>query len=228
MQKNGQNNMKYNIIYADVPHMYQQFSDAKNGAVKPQYTTMHHTELAKLPINEISDKNSVLLFWATFPKLPESLYIMESWGFKYKTCAFVWNKQFKNGNPYMGLGFYTRSGSEIVLLGTKGKPLPRKSHSVRQVINAPVNRHSSKPPIIREKIVELFGDLPRLEIFGRPPIIQGWDMMGYEITGNDVKVDLQNIIDGKFHNNPGIPISHNKAIEIANETLNKAEDERTI
>lgn len=75
--------------------------------------------------------------WATFPMLREALDVIEAWGFSYKTVAFNWVKQNRNGTGiFMGLGNWTRSNSEICLLATKGKP-KRISGSVRSVVLSP-------------------------------------------------------------------------------------------
>ena len=66
----------------------------------------------------------------------------------------------------------------------KGKP-KRLSNSVSQLVFAPLGRHSAKPPIVRDKIVELMGDLPRVELFARDKV-DGWDSWG-----NEVESDLE-------------------------------------
>ena len=66
-------------------------------------------------------------------------------------------------------------------MATKGKPLQRQSKSVRQVILSPIREHSRKPDEVRDRIIDLFGDLPRIELFCRYPE-QGWDSMGDELT----------------------------------------------
>ena len=75
-------------------------------------------------------------------------------------------------------------GSEIVLLGTKGKMTQYlKSRKVRQLVEAERERtiHSRKPQIIRDKIVEMFGnELPKLEMFARIKT-EGWDVWGNEV-----------------------------------------------
>ncbi len=43
-----------------------------------------------------------------------------------------------------------------------------------------LEEHSKKPDVVRERIVELFGDLPRVELFARQQI-EGWDSFGNEI-----------------------------------------------
>jgi site-specific DNA-methyltransferase (adenine-specific) len=73
--------------------------------------------------------------------------------------------------------------AEIVLLGTKGAMTKHlKSRKVRQIVEAVRERgkHSKKPNEIREKIVEMFGDLPRIELFARERV-SGWEAWGNEV-----------------------------------------------
>jgi len=81
------------------------------------------------------------------------------------------------------------SNTEVCLLGIRGKMKP-VSNSVSSVIIAPRERHSKKPDIVRDKIVELFGDLPRIELFARPPLPTGWDCLGNDIDGTDIRTIL--------------------------------------
>ena len=170
-------NRKYNIIYADPPWRYQ---DRKcNGACELHYNTMKIEELCKLPIKEISAKDSVLFMWVTYPMLKEGLTLIEAWGFKYKTIAFQWIKQNKSGKGFFfGLGRWTRGNTECCLIATKGKP-KRVNNSVGQLILSPIEAHSKKPDQAREKIVDLMGDLPRIELFARQHT-NGWDCWGNE------------------------------------------------
>ena len=85
----------------------------------------------------------------------------------------------------MGLGNWTRSNSEICLLATKGKP-KRISGSVRSIVLSPLQQHSRKPAEIRDRIVELMGDLPRIELFAREAA-PGWDVWGNEAPTPEVK-----------------------------------------
>ncbi|GHU58568.1 hypothetical protein FACS1894133_3550 [Clostridia bacterium] len=80
----------------------------------------------------------------------------------------------------MGCGYWTRANSEICLIATKGKP-KRISKSVRQIVDTPIGRHSEKPSVVREKIIELVGDLPRIELFARTKT-DGWDSWGNEVS----------------------------------------------
>ena len=178
---------QYSVIYADPPWSYGQGGKGKSshGIAKQHYDTMETDSICELPVKEIcSDAGAVCFLWATFPNIGEAIKVMEAWGFVYKTAAFVWVKKNKrNGENFMGLGAYTRANSEVCLLGvTKGLKANGfvKSHSVHQIIEAPVEAHSKKPDAARERIVELMGDVPRIELFARCRA-DGWDAWGNEV-----------------------------------------------
>lgn len=172
---------KYNIIYADPPWSFTAWSSKAQKHVTKHYQTMSVQDIMSIPVNDLAADNSVLLLWTTFPTLPCALATIEAWGFTYKTCAFTWLKQNKKTpGLFWGMGYYTRSNAEICLLATKGKPLPRLSHKVHSVIMSPVEQHSKKPDEARNRIVELFGDLPRIELFARQRV-DGWDCWGDQV-----------------------------------------------
>lgn len=178
-------NTKYKIIYADPPWTFKTYSDkGKDKSAENHYSCMTKEEIQNLPISDIADKDSVLLLWVTFPCLEEGLELIKKWGFKYKTCAFNWVKKNKKSDSWFwGLGYYTRSNSEICLLATRGKPLTRISKAVHQILDNRVMEHSKKPDVAREKIVQLFGDLPRVELFARQKT-EGWDVFGNEVENS--------------------------------------------
>lgn len=154
-----------------------------SGAAEKHYPTMNIQDLCALPVAELAAKDSVLFLWATFPQLKEALQLIEAWGFTYKSVAFVWLKQNKKAlSWFYGLGFWTRGNAEICLLATKGKP-KRKSASIHQFIISPIEQHSKKPDIARDKIISLMGDLPRIELFARQST-PGWDIWGNEIDSD--------------------------------------------
>ena len=136
-------------------------------------------EIYKFPIDNIADENCALFLWVTYPILSEAIETVKKWGFRYVTVAFTWIKTNKNnGKPFFGLGNWTRANAEICVLGFRGK-LKRKSNKVSQVVLSPLREHSRKPDEIRDKIVELMGDLPRIELFARQSA-NGWDCWGNE------------------------------------------------
>ncbi len=171
---------KYNIIYADPPWSYQNWCDKKNGAAKAHYETMTQADIEALPVGKIAADDSILFMWATFPKLQEALNTIKAWGFEYKTIGFCWVKRNKNGTWFKGIGFYTKSNCEVCLIATKGKP-PKASihHNISQIIETVREVHSKKPDIVKDKIVEFSGDLPRIELFARKQT-EGWDVWGNE------------------------------------------------
>ena len=186
-------NKKYKIIYADPPWKYGTFANTgplfhgkrSKFRITP-YEGMELDEIKKLPINEISDDNAVLLLWVTYPCLQEGFQVIKAWGFEYKTVVFTWVKRNRNGiGWFFGLGNYTRANAEICLLAVKGKGVPVISKNVRQIIDLPITGHSEKPDEARQRIIKLFGDLPRIELFARIKPF-GWD-----VFGNDDKLELQ-------------------------------------
>lgn len=143
------------------------------------YNTMSLNELKKLPIKNLADENCILFIWATFPKIQEALDLIKAWGFDYKTVGFTWVKKNKSGGNFFGVGWYTKSNAEICLIATKGKA-PKVSNSVSSIIESVREEHSKKPAIVRNKIVEFSGDLPRIELFARQ-YADGWDCWGNEV-----------------------------------------------
>ncbi len=174
---------KYSIIYADPPWNGLGWNNG-SGQKCPanHYEVQDVAWIRSLPVSAISESNSALFLWVTFPNLEDGLSVMRSWGFKYATCAFNWVKRNRKADTFfVGCGNYTRANSEICLLGVRGKMQKRVvSRSVRQVCDARVGRHSEKPAEIRDRIVELFGDVPRIELFARQHH-EGWDCWGNEV-----------------------------------------------
>jgi len=174
---------KYNIIYADPPWSYRLYNGTGNGSAAKHYKTMKPEEIYNLPVQDIAAENCILFLWVTFPNLEIGLETIRRWGFKYKTAAFVWVKRNKKSPGWFwGLGSWTRANAEVCLLATKGKP-KRISKSVHSIIDAPVEEHSKKPDITRDRIVQLMGDLPRIELFAREET-PGWDVWGNEVNIN--------------------------------------------
>jgi len=171
---------KYQIIYADPPWPYDNPKNHKPKLGGYTYATMSLQEIHQLNVQEIADDNCALFLWATMPKLPEAIETMRAWGFRYITCAFVWVKQNPRGvGIYSGLGHYTNGNAELCLLGKRGR-IKRIAKNIKQIVLAPRGRHSVKPHEVRERIVGLLGDLPRIELFARERV-EGWDAYGNEI-----------------------------------------------
>ena len=176
---------KYEIIYADPPW---DFKNKKTGGsmssgAASHYMTTDIESLKSLDVNSISAENCTLIMWYVGSMPQEAIDLVNAWGFTIKNMnGFVWRKLTAKGNPFFGMGFRTRAGSESAIIAIKGKPKVY-SHSVRAVHSYPILKHSKKPELFRKRIVELCGDLPRLEMFAREPS-DGWDVFGNEVSSS--------------------------------------------
>lgn len=208
---------KYQIIYADPPWWYSSRISRGPGTrtrfgngAEGHYPLMKDQELLDMApqIKAITDRDAAMLMWATMPRLDFGMELLRAWGFKYSTVAYVWVKttqaaeqEFKQPKllsswdeftrilPAKGPGGYTSSNVEIVLLGTRGKSITVKRLPHSQLIFAPRREHSRKPDEVRDRIVELFGDRPRVELFCRFPA-PGWDAHGNHLDGKDIRESL--------------------------------------
>ena len=173
---------KYHIIYADPPWTFKTWSNKGKGkSAEQHYDCMTIDDIQALPIQKICEVDAVCVMWVTYPLLKEGIATLEAWGFEYKTVAFTWVKRNKKANTWFtGMGYYTRSNAEIAILGTRGKVLKRANHNVPQVCDERIMEHSRKPNIIRQRIVDLFGDISRIELFCRTSP-NGWDAWGNEV-----------------------------------------------
>lgn len=177
----------YSIIYADPPWPYNDHGFGKrpdgtiSGSFHPEagrYTTMSLTDIMALPIKDSCSPDAALFLWATSPNLPMGLMVIDAWGFKFKTVAFCWSKQTTTGKQVANLGQWTMGNVELCLLGTRGRP-KRFRRDIKQLVIAERTGHSRKPDEVRCRIVELLGDVPRLEMFARQRT-PGWDVWGNE------------------------------------------------
>jgi N6-adenosine-specific RNA methylase IME4 len=171
---------KYNIIYADPAWSYKDKASAGKRGASYKYETQSQNWICNLPVQDIAADNCILFLWITMPKLNEVMEVIESWGFEYKTCGFAWVKKNKKKDSWFwGMGRWTRANAELCLIATKGKP-KRINAGVHSIIDTSIERHSKKPDVVRDKIVELVGDLPRIELFAREKV-KGWDSWGNEV-----------------------------------------------
>lgn len=187
---------KYSLLLLDPPWLYdnQQQNDPARGGIT--YPTMTMKDLYELPIKNCAHDNSLLVCWVTAPKLMDEYYekynplsIIRNWGFRPITFLFVWIKLNKSGEGYYsGLGRYTNSNAEYAIVARKGKGLPRLTKNVKQLIIAPIGKHSAKPREQYERLNALYGeDINKVELFARDvnPPPSNWDAVGLEYTPRD-------------------------------------------
>jgi len=162
---------KFNVIYADPPWRYQ-FSETNTREIENQYPTMKLDEIKDLKIP--SADNSILLLWATAPKIEEAISVLNAWGFTYKTCA-VWDKEI------IGMGYWFRGQHELLLVGIKGNfPTPIESVRTSSVYKERRTKHSKKPNYYYQLIEDYFPGGKYLELFARKKFNKKWTVWGNE------------------------------------------------
>ena len=138
---------------------------------------MKTKDIAELPVSELRHEDGCHLYlWATNNHLKDAFYVMEQWGFAYKTMI-TWLKDRQ------GLGQYFRGMTEHCLFGVY-KALPykiidgKRAQGVTGFV-APRRKHSQKPEKMRE-MIERVSYEPRIELFARERF-DGWDAWGLEV-----------------------------------------------
>lgn len=180
---------KYKLIYADPAW---KFNNKKTGgsmksSAESNYTVTTIEDMKAMPVFDLADQSCLLAMWWVGAMPQEAIDLVHAWGFRIVNMnGIVWNKLTKTNKPFFGMGFYTRAGSESIVLAVKGKFKP-ESRSVRAVFNAEaqiqfeakVMAHSKKPVEVRAMLEELTGDAKKIELFARSHA-EGWDCWGDE------------------------------------------------
>ncbi|MEM7771051.1 MAG: MT-A70 family methyltransferase [Cyanobacteria bacterium P01_A01_bin.37] len=174
-------NGKYGIIYADPPWTYRDKCNAGKRGVSHKYDVMDLEAICALPVQAIAADDCLLAMWWVPPMPMEALRVAAAWGFTFKTMkGFTWEKVSKNGKHLIGMGSYTRANTEDCLFAVRGKP-KRIDAGVRQFIQSERREHSQKPDEVRDRLVQLMGNVPRIELFARNTT-PGWHAWGNEIA----------------------------------------------
>jgi N6-adenosine-specific RNA methylase IME4 len=153
-------------LYADPPWMERGSGKVKRGADR-HYPLMHTDEIAGMGVGQVAARDAHLWLWATNNHLPDALWVMAAWGFRFVTVA-TWAKD------RIGLGFYLRGQTEQLLFGVRGAT--RRGGQGTTLITAPRRKHSQKPAEARQ-LVERISPGPRLELFAREAA-PGWTAWG--------------------------------------------------
>jgi N6-adenosine-specific RNA methylase IME4/ParB-like chromosome segregation protein Spo0J len=174
---------RFGVIYGDPPWPWETWggdSGKIRSAPDNHYGTSALDEIAHLPVAPLAADDCALLMWCTAPHITIGTHIavIDQWGFRPCTFAFDWVKTTADGGLHTGMGYYTRSNSEICLLAIKGSPM-RLATEVHEIVMAPVGEHSAKPEEVRRRIERLFPG-PYLELYGRKQV-PGWTVWGNEI-----------------------------------------------
>lgn len=184
---------------ADPPWHFKAHTALKNANfhirrdVEKHYAVMKLPEICALPVPDICAKDAHLFLWTTGPCLRQAFEVIDAWGFKYSTTAFVWVKlkrahghaQFRlvptntlESELHVGLGLTTRKNAEFCLLARRGSPR-RIARNIREIILSPVREHSRKPDQAIDRI-ERYCAGPYVDLFSRGQARPGWHQWGNE------------------------------------------------
>jgi N6-adenosine-specific RNA methylase IME4 len=167
---------KYGVILADPEWRFEPWSreTGMDRAADNHYPTSPTEVIARRHVAGIAADDCVLYLWATAPMLTQALYVMQRWGFHYKTNA-VWVK------TKVGTGYWFRNTHELLLVGTKGNPVaPAPGTQLASAFTAVNTKHSEKPEVIYLMIEQLYPNVPKIELNRRGPAREGWDAWGNE------------------------------------------------
>ncbi|ENQ2734895.1 MT-A70 family methyltransferase [Klebsiella pneumoniae] len=186
-------NEKYTLIYAEPPWTYRDKAKDGERGVGHKYQTMTVLDICRLPVWELAAENCLLDMWWV-PTMPlEALKVVEAWGFRLMTMkGFTWNKcgSRQTDKLVMGMGHMTRVNSEDCLFAVKGNLPARLDAGIIQSFTAPRLEHSRKPDYVREMLVQLLGDVPRIELFARQ------SSHGFDVWGNQCESPAVALLPG--------------------------------
>jgi len=170
---------RYRTIVADPPWPFR-WQGGPGGrrrrATSLGYDVMSVEDIASLPVPMLADTDCALFLWVTNELHREGVgvSVARDWGFE-PVADLIWSK------PNFGAGAFPRSGHEVCIVASRGRPFrdaPRDVHSV-QTWRQPVARngggkiHPAKPDGFYD-LVEQASPAPFAELFARRARF-GWD-----------------------------------------------------
>lgn len=181
---------KYQIIYADPPWrpristiLGKKWTHVNKASPQKHYPTMTVDEICKLRVPIAIQAQ--LYLWVLSPHIDWGYMVAKTWGFDIWQ-TLTWCK------PGFGTGRF-QCNTEHLLVGRKGN---RKDFPFGKTggtyFKWPRGKHSCKPPLVRDLIVEWSGDRPRIELFARQKT-PGWDAVGYDIDGKDIQQSIKEL-----------------------------------
>lgn len=153
---------KCRTVLMDPPWKYRDSSC--DGAAEAHYPTMTVSDLAKLPVGELSHPDGCFYWiWTTWPMIREFAphQLITEWGLRW-VGEVVWLK------PGLGVGRWLRPATEILILAIAGKPTLLESTGLKAFLEAPAGKHSQKP-VEAYEFIERLSPETRLEMFAREP-----------------------------------------------------------
>lgn len=152
---------RYSCIVVDPPWPVVKIEreNRPNQGASLDYATMSIEEIANLPLPKLCDTTGCHIYlWVTQKYLPDGLWLIEHWGFKYQ-CLLTWVKP-TGITPYSWM-----YNTEHVIYAHRGN-LPLLKNGVKLSFDAPVTGHSVKPDLFYDRVSKVSPE-PRLDMFAR-------------------------------------------------------------
>ena len=143
---------RYRTLIVDPPWSYDApFLDR----AEPDYTTMSHEDIGRLPVPGWAEDSCHLYLWCTNAFIDQAIGIARQWGFEHKT-VLTWVKN------RFGLGAFFRNSTEHVVFAVRGG-LRTRCDNIATHFQAPVGQHSVKPEafydIVRQASYPSYGEV---------------------------------------------------------------------
>ena len=122
-----------------------------------QLTDNPSESLAKIPISELAENDSVLFLWSKPTQLRQALQLIGGWGFNYKTC-FIWKKDKVE----------VSDNAEILTISVKGNP-----KMIPQTVES-YNGKTAKPKMVKQLIDDTYIDVSKVAITFSDSTIEDW------------------------------------------------------
>ena len=201
--------MKFRVIVADPPWPFKdrlRMAKVKRGAAA-NYVLMTLSDINAMGplVQAVAEDDAVLVMWVPVSLLRAGLDAMDAWGFR-QTQIFDWVKtskrrrarsgkfRFRVGESLaFGMGRLFRGANEIALVGVRGSPYKHLVNKAQRNVCLEANQgHSIKPDCLFASLDLMFPGSKVLELFGRRARV-GRVVLGNEVTGRDIRVDLANL-----------------------------------
>jgi len=183
---------RYRVVIADPPWQFRR--GERRACANNQYDVMGIADIRALPVRRIVADDSVLYLWIPNSQFLDGLTVMSAWGFNFKTLipwikiqgkiSQSYDPEAETLAPQWGLGYWFRGCSELIAVGTRGKPKAPKNPYAG--ILSENFGHSRKPENIHQIAAGLEG--PRLELFARRADFDGFDYFGNQCEGEKGRI----------------------------------------
>jgi N6-adenosine-specific RNA methylase IME4 len=165
----------FDVIVVDPPWPYGTKYDPEGRRAANPYPEMSLEEIARLDVAKCAAPDCVLWLWTTHKFMRHSFELLDKWGFRTVTI-FTWKKN------QLGLGYWSRSNSEFVIMAVRGAPViePGVDES-GWTFYGKRRQHSRKPDEFFAMAEELCAGARRYDWFGRE------QREGWTVGGNDTE-----------------------------------------